>query len=74
MGRAGNGRSARNKINKELICTTAGMQLRKLIEAPEITVLPGVHDTLSGLIAQTCGAKAIAAGGYSATAFPPRKT
>ena len=48
--------------------TTAGMQLRKLIEAPEITVLPGVHDTLSGLIAQTCGAKAIAAGGYSATA------
>ena len=48
--------------------TTAGMQLRKLIEAPEITVLPGVHDTLSGLITQTCGAKAIAAGGYSATA------
>ena len=48
--------------------TTAGMQLRKLIEAPEITVLPGVHDTLSALIAQTSGAKAISAGGYSATA------
>ena len=54
--------------------TTAGIQLRKLIEAPEITVLPGVHDTLSALIAQTCGAKAIAAGGYSATASPSRKT
>ncbi len=48
--------------------TTVGAQLRKLIEAPEITVLPGVHDTLSALIAQSCGAKAIAAGGYSATA------
>ena len=48
--------------------TTTGTQLRKLIEAPEITVLPGVHDTLSALIAQNCGAKAIAAGGYAATA------
>ena len=48
--------------------TTNGAQLRKLIEAPEITVLPGVHDTLSALIAQSCGAKAISAGGYSATA------
>ena len=48
--------------------TTAGAQLRALIEAPEITVLPGVHDTLSALIAQSCGARAIAAGGYSATA------
>ena len=48
--------------------TTFGAQLRKLIEAPEITVLPGVHDTLSALVAQSCGAKAIAAGGYAATA------
>ena len=48
--------------------TTTGTQLRTLIEAPEITVLPGVHDTLSALIAQSCGANAIAAGGYSATA------
>ena len=31
-------------------------------------VLPGVHDTLSALIAERCGAKAIAAGGYAATA------
>ena len=48
--------------------TTTGAQLRQLIEAPEITVLPGVHDTLSALIAQNCGAKAISAGGYAATA------
>lgn len=48
--------------------TTAGARLRTLIEAPEITVLPGVHDTLSALVAQSCGAKAIAAGGYAATA------
>ena len=48
--------------------TSTGTQLRKLIEAPEITVLPGVHDTLSGLVAQSCGAKAISAGGYAATA------
>ncbi|MEO0916087.1 MAG: isocitrate lyase/PEP mutase family protein [Pseudomonadota bacterium] len=48
--------------------TTAGAHLRALIEAPEITVLPGVHDTLSAWVAQTSGAKAVAAGGYSATA------
>jgi len=48
--------------------TTAGAKLRRLIEAPLITVLPGVHDTISALIAQSCGAKAIAAGGYAATA------
>lgn len=48
--------------------TTAGARLRTLIKAPEITVLPGVHDTLSALVAQNCGAKAIAAGGYAATA------
>ena len=47
---------------------TAGADLRALIEAPEITILPGVHDTLSALVAQSCGAKAIASGGYSATA------
>lgn len=48
--------------------TTAGAQLRALIEAPEIVVLPGVHDSLSALVAQSCGAQAIAAGGYAATA------
>ena len=45
--------------------TTAGAQLRALIEAPEIAVLPGVHDSLSALVAQSCGAQAIAAGGYA---------
>lgn len=48
--------------------TTQGAGLRALIEAPEIAVLPGVHDTLSALVAERAGAKALAAGGYSATA------
>jgi len=48
--------------------TSAGDQLRALIDAPEIAILPGVHDTLSALIAQSSGAKAVAAGGYAATA------
>ena len=47
---------------------SAGSRLRALIEAPEIAVLPGVHDTLSALVAELSGAKALAAGGYSATA------
>ncbi|MEX0339940.1 MAG: oxaloacetate decarboxylase [Arenibacterium sp.] len=47
--------------------TSAGSRLRALIDAPEITVLPGVHDTLTALVAESCGAKALAAGGYSAT-------
>ena len=46
----------------------AGSRLRVLIDAPDIVVLPGVHDTLSALVAEVCGAKALAAGGYSATA------
>ena len=45
-----------------------GSRLRALIDAPEIAVLPGVHDTLSALVAEFSGAKALAAGGYSATA------
>lgn len=48
--------------------TSPGTQLRALIDSPEIAVLPGAHDTLSALIAQTSGAQAVAAGGYSATA------
>lgn len=47
---------------------SAGSSLRSLINAAEIAVMPGVHDTLSALIAEACGAKAIATGGYSATA------
>ena len=48
--------------------TSGGERLRNLIAAPEIVVLPGVHDTLSALIAEKSGARAVAAGGYSATA------
>jgi methylisocitrate lyase len=47
---------------------SAGADLRSLIMAPEIAVLPGVHDTLSALVAESCGARALATGGYSATA------
>lgn len=43
-------------------------RFRRLMEAPEILVLPGVHDALSLRIAEEAGFKAVAAGGYSATA------
>lgn len=48
--------------------TTAGTRLRALIDAPKIAVLPGVHDSLSALIAEQSGAQAICTGGYAATA------
>ena len=48
--------------------TSAGSTFRALIAAPDITVMPGAHDALSALIAERCGAKALAVGGYSATA------
>ena len=43
-------------------------QFRRLMEAPEILLLPGVHDALSLRIAEQAGFQAVAAGGYSATA------
>ena len=43
-------------------------QFRRLMEAPEILVLPGIHDALSLRVAEEAGFKAVAAGGYSATA------
>jgi methylisocitrate lyase len=43
-------------------------RFRQLMEAPEILVLPGVHDALSLRIAEAAGFKAVAAGGYAATA------
>lgn len=43
-------------------------RFRRLMEAPEILVLPGIHDALSLRIAEEAGFKAVAAGGYSATA------
>jgi methylisocitrate lyase len=41
---------------------------RRLIEAPEILLLPGVHDVLSARIAEQAGFRAITCGGYSASA------
>lgn len=43
-------------------------EFRRLIEAPEILLLPGVHDALSLRIAEQAGFRAVAVGGYSATA------
>lgn len=43
-------------------------RFRRLIEAPEILVLPGVQDALSAKIAERAGFHAITCGGYAATA------
>ncbi len=43
-------------------------QFRRLVEAPEMLVLPGVADALGARIAAECGARAIVCGGYAATA------
>jgi len=41
---------------------------RRLLQAPEILMLPGAHDALTARIIAQCGFKAYTAGGYSATA------
>ncbi len=43
-------------------------RFRRLIEAPDILVLPGVQDALSAKIAERAGFDAITCGGYAATA------
>jgi methylisocitrate lyase len=43
-------------------------RFRQLIEAPEIAVMPGVHDALCARIAEQVGFQVITCGGYSATA------
>jgi methylisocitrate lyase len=43
-------------------------RFRQLIDAPEIAVMPGVHDALSARIAEQVGFQVITCGGYSATA------
>ncbi len=43
-------------------------RFRQLIEAPEILVLPGVHDALGAKIAERAGFLAITCGGYASTA------
>lgn len=46
----------------------ATTRFRRLIAAPEILVLPGVHDALGARIAELAGFQALTAGGYGATA------
>ena len=43
-------------------------RLKQLIAAPEILVLPGVHDALGCRLAEAAGFAAVTAGGYGATA------
>ena len=43
-------------------------RLRELIAAPEILVMPGVHDALGARLAEAAGFAALTAGGYGATA------
>ncbi|WP_029009350.1 isocitrate lyase/PEP mutase family protein [Azospirillum halopraeferens] len=43
-------------------------RFRRLVEAPEILVLPGIQDALTARIAEAAGFGAITCGGYAATA------
>ncbi|MGE5104254.1 MAG: isocitrate lyase/PEP mutase family protein, partial [Betaproteobacteria bacterium] len=43
-------------------------RLRELIAAPDILVMPGVHDALGARLAEAAGFTAVTAGGYGATA------
>jgi 2-methylisocitrate lyase-like PEP mutase family enzyme len=43
-------------------------RLKQLIAAPEILVMPGVHDALGARLAEAAGFSAVTAGGYGATA------
>ncbi|WP_425058732.1 2,3-dimethylmalate lyase [Sporomusa carbonis] len=48
--------------------TDRAIKLRQLLKEPEILVLPGVYDALTGKIAETVGFKAVVMGGYSIAA------
>ena len=43
-------------------------RLKQLIDAPDILVMPGVHDALGARLAEAAGFAAVTAGGYGATA------
>jgi len=43
-------------------------RFRKLVEAPEILIMPGIADALTARIAERAGARAVTCGGYAATA------
>ena len=47
---------------------TKAKLFRRLVESPEILMLPGVHDVLSAKIAEQAGFKAITCGGYAISA------
>jgi methylisocitrate lyase len=42
-------------------------QLKQLIEAPELLMMPGAHDALSARIAENAGFEAVTAAGFAAT-------
>lgn len=46
----------------------ATTRFRRLVEAPEILVLPGVQDALTAKLAEAAGFSAVTCGGYAATA------
>jgi methylisocitrate lyase len=46
----------------------ATTRFRRLVEAPEILVLPGVQDALTAKLAEVAGFAAVTCGGYAATA------
>ena len=41
-------------------------RLKQLIDAPDILVMPGVHDALGARLAEAAGFTAVTAGGYDA--------
>jgi hypothetical protein len=43
-------------------------RLKQQIDAPDILVMPGVHDALGARLAEAAGFAAVTAGGYGATA------
>lgn len=43
-------------------------RFRRLVEADEILILPGINDALTARVAEQAGAKAVTCGGYAATA------
>src|SRR4051794_29171329 len=44
-----------------------GAQLAKVIESNDLTVVPGVHDVLSALLAEDAGFEAVLVGSYATT-------
>lgn len=47
--------------------TRTTKRFKKLVEAPELLMMPGVHDALSARIAENAGFQAVTAAGFAAT-------